>query len=209
VAKLRSLLCGLAFSLFLVTSSLQHGESKRNAGKPVTTNPDGTSRHPPCIALRLTDDFRKQLPPCWYSSVAGWEIVTFKKHLHYGHELSLNPQTLSRQLDAIEATGIQAIEIFAPAEGHKAYNGLDTVNPFRVDPDLGNMHDFQNAIHLAHSKVLATVVFINLGYMAIDAPDWIEAQRERAAGDNGLKARWFLWSKARDAPRLQLRKIYI
>jgi len=205
VTKAQLLRCGLAFSLFLLTSRLHHGESMRNRsssapGKQVMTNFDGTSPQPPCVVLRSTDNLRSQLPPCWYSRVAGWQIVTFKKHLKYGHELSLDPQMLSRQLDAIKATGIQAIEIFAPAEGHEAYDGLDTVNPFRIDPDLGNMQDFQNAILLAHSKGLATVVFINLGYMAFDAPDWIDAQREKAAGEDGPKARWFLWSKTPDAP---------
>ena len=155
---------------------------------------------PECRVLKKDESLRTLLPPCWYQKVAGWEIVTFKKHMHYGHELSLDPNELSLQLDQIKAQGIQAIEIFAPAEGRAAYNGLDTVNHFRIDPELGTMDDFRRAVRLAHSKGIAVVVFINLGYFSVEAPDWLEAVRDKRAGQDTPKVRWFLWSDKADTP---------
>jgi len=169
-------------------------------GRRVAGSDGAETVQPLCHAVGGDDSLRNLLPPCWYERVAGWEIVTFKKHMHYGFELSLRPDELSRQLDEIKSQGIQAIEIFAPAWGHAAYNGLDTVDPFRIDPDLGTMQDFRRAVRMAHSKGLAVVVFINLGYVAHDAPAWIEAQREKAASKDTGKVHWFLWSDKAGAP---------
>ncbi len=155
---------------------------------------------PECRSAKKDESLRTLLPPCWYQQVAGWEIVTFKKHMHYGHELSLDPNELSLQLDQIKGQGIQAIEIFAPAEGRAAYNGLDTVNHFRIDPEVGTIEDFRRAVRLAHSKGIAVVVFINLGYFSVEAPDWLEAVRDKRAGHDTPKVRWFLWSDKADTP---------
>jgi hypothetical protein len=91
-------------------------------------------RSSPCKVLKDTDGLRRSLPACWYQKAAGLKVVTFKKNLHYGHELSLDPAVLSTQLDEIKSQGFSAIEIFAPAEGLTAYNGLDTKNHFDIDP---------------------------------------------------------------------------
>ncbi len=48
---------------------------------------------PECRVVTKDESLRTLLPPCWYQKVAGWEIVTFKKHMHYGHELSLEPMS--------------------------------------------------------------------------------------------------------------------
>jgi glycosidase len=126
--------------------------------------------------------------------------VTLKKNLRYGHEISLDPQEVSKQLDEIRAQGIQVIEIFAPADGLYAYNGLDTKNHYRIDPELGTMEDFRRLIRIAHEKTIAVIVFINLGYFSVEAPDWIEACKDKKAGKNAAKVEWFLWSDKADAP---------
>jgi len=151
--------------------------------------------------MQKGDDMRGTLPPNWFQSAAALKITTLKKNLRYGHELSINPDTFSRQMDEIKAQGFQAIEIFAPADGLQAYNGLDTKNHYRIDPELGTMDDFRELVRLAHSKGIAVVTFINLGYFSVEAPDWLEACRDKRAGNVTDKVKWFLWSDTADAPR--------
>ena len=154
----------------------------------------------PCLVRKDADGLRKALPACWYEKAAGIKVVTFKKNLHYGFELSLKPDMLSKELDQIRHEGFSAIEIFAPAEGLQAYNGLDIENFFRIDPELGTMADFRRAVHLAHEKKLAVIVFLNIGYFSVEAPDWKQAEREKRAGLHEGKVNWFLWSDRPDAP---------
>ncbi len=144
---------------------------------------------------------RGLLAPCWYQKAAALKITTLKKNLRYGHELSMNPDEFSRQMDEIKAQGFQVIEIFAPADGLQAYNGLDTKNHYRIDPELGTMDDFRRLVRIAHSKGIAVVTFINIGYFSVEAPDWIEACRDKKAGKVTDKVKWFLWSDKADAPR--------
>lgn len=153
-----------------------------------------------CKVLKDADGLRHLLPDCWYQKAAGLKVVTFKKNMRYGQELSLDPAVLSSELDEIKSQGFSAIDIFAPAEGLAAYNGLDTKNHYRIDPELGNMDDFRRAVRLAHSKRLAAIVFINLGYLSAEAPDWIQASKDKKAGVASDKAKWFLWADKPDAP---------
>ncbi len=123
-----------------------------------------------CAGLITNDSLRGLLPPCWFQKAAALKITTLKKNLRYGHELSMNPDEFSRQLDEIKAQGFQAIEIFAPADGLQAYNGLDTKNFYRIDPELGTMDDFRHLVRIAHNKGIAVVTFINLGYFSSATP---------------------------------------
>lgn len=153
-----------------------------------------------CKVRKDADGMRHLLPDCWYRAAAGIKVVTFKKKLTYSYELSLDPALLSRQLDEIKNEGFSAIEIFAPADGGTAYNGLDTKNYYRIDPELGSMDDFRRAVRLAHSKHLAAIIFINLGYLSVEAPDWIQAENDKKAGIQSSLVSRFLWSDKPDAP---------
>ena len=143
---------------------------------------------------------RHLVPNRWWDTVAGLKIVTLKKGRRYGHEISIEPVKASEQLDEIKAQGFQVIEIFAPAEGLYAYSGLDTKNHYRIDPEIGTMDDFRRLVRLTHSKGLAIIVFINIGYFSVEAPDWLEACRDKKLGKDSEKVRWFLWSDRADAP---------
>ncbi len=167
------------------------------APRPAESTPTAAS---PCKVLKDADGLRHTLPECWYHQAAGIKVVTFKKNLRYAHELSLDPAMLSTQLDEIKAQGFSAIEIFAPADGLTAYNGLDTRNYYRIDPELGNMDDFRRAVRLAHSKRLAVIIFINLGYFSVEAPEWMQAEKDKKAGIASDKVKWFLWADKPDAP---------
>ena len=95
---------------------------------------------------------RELVPDRWYQKAAGLKIATLKKGRSYGHELSIDPAKVSAQLDEIKAQGFQAVEIFAPAHGLYAYSGLDTVNHYQIDPELGTMDDFRRLVASARSK---------------------------------------------------------
>jgi len=139
---------------------------------------------------------RHLLPDGWWRTIAGIKIVTLKRGRSYGHEISLQPDELSDQLDRIVAQGFQAIEIFAPAEGRYAYSGLNTTDHYRIDPELGTMDDFRRLVRAAHGKGLAVVVFHNIGYFSVEAPDWIAA----CTDPGSEQAKWFSWADAPDAP---------
>ena len=92
-----------------------------------------------------------------------------------------------------------AIEIFAASHGVKAYNGLDVMNHYNIDPELGDMDDFRRVIRMAHDKGIAVIVFVNIGYFSKDAPDWIEACKDKKAGRETNKVKWFLWADNENA----------
>lgn len=136
----------------------------------------------------------------WWERTAGLKIVTLKKNMHYGQELSLDSSNASKELDDIKNQGFQAIEIFAPADGLSAYNGLDTKNHYSIDSELGKMEDFCRLVRMAHERRIAVVAFINLGYLSIEAPDWIQACKDKKSGKLTDKVNWFLWSDKVDTP---------
>ena len=89
----------------------------------------------PVVALKFEDSSGRNLIPMrWWEAAAGLKIVTLKKGRTFAHEISIEPDKLSEQLDQIKAEGFQAIEIFAPAQGLYAYSGLDTTNHYSIDP---------------------------------------------------------------------------
>lgn len=147
------------------------------------------------------DSLRSRLPRRWWESAAGLKVVTLKQGRSYAAEvLSLDPAKAGPQLDRIKAQGFQVIEIFAPAEGLFAYNGLDTKDHYRIDPELGTMDDFRRLIRMAHSRGIAVVIFHNVGYHSVEAPDWLEACDLKKSGKTGGKAEWFIWADRADAP---------
>ena len=160
-----------------------------------------------CVPIAAADglkpdpSLRSSVPQRWWESAAGLKVVTLKQGRSYAAEvISLDSSKAAAQFDRIRAQGIQAIEIFAPAEGRRAYSGLDTINHYRIDPELGTMADFRRLVQLAHSKGLAVVIFHNIGYYSVEAPDWLEACDMMKAGKNDGKVKWFLWADKSDAP---------
>jgi hypothetical protein len=143
---------------------------------------------------------RHLLPDRWWEKAAALYVGTFKPDRGYSDVFSLDPEKAAEQLAELRAQGFQAIEIFAPAEGLYAYAGLDMTDPYRIDPELGTMEDFRRFVRLAHSNGVAVIVFFNLGYFSIEAPAWLEACRDKKAGRDTEKVRWFSWADRPDAP---------
>ena len=111
-------------------------------------------------AQRVWDAAARHLVlPRWWEKAAALKIVTLKKDRSFGFEMSIDPVKASQELDEIKAQGFQAIEVFGPAYGRYAYSGLDTVDHYRIDPELGSMDDFKSFVRLAHLKGIAVIVF--------------------------------------------------
>jgi hypothetical protein len=143
-------------------------------------------------------DHRRTIPDRWWEKAAAMKLVTLKRgeRYSYAHPISIEPVQASRQLDDVRAQGFDSIEIFAPAHGRFAYNGLDTVDHYAIDPEVGTMDDFRRFVRLAHERAIAVVAFVNVGYLSLEAPDFAEACAEK----DKAKASWFWWADSPNAP---------
>ena len=138
----------------------------------------------------------------WYVTSAAIHRVTLKPNTtfwRYEH-LSLNAAEAAAQLRAWKAEGIDAIEVFAPEEGGNSYNGLDAKNRFALDPGLGSINDFRRLVQQAHTMHMAVVTFQNLGYAALEAPQFRQAEEDVRAGRTTRESQFFYWSDRSDSP---------
>lgn len=138
----------------------------------------------------------------WYVSAGAIHRVLLKpttKYWKYEH-LSLKASESASQLHAWRDSGIDAIEVFAPEEGGNSYNGLDAKNRFALDSGIGSIGDFRRMVSQAHALGMHIVTFQNLGYAALDAPQFTKAQQDVRAGLSTRESRFFYWSRSADAP---------
>ncbi|MGA2630596.1 MAG: alpha-amylase family glycosyl hydrolase [Terriglobia bacterium] len=148
----------------------------------------------------LADDVsRNRLPQRWWESASAVCRMTLKTGTHFP-QLSLDPEKIGKELDRLREEGISILEIFGPADGGKSYAGLDARNRYRLDPELGTMDDFRRLVRLAHSRGLAVITFDNLGYSAVDSPDFLKASDDVREGGDSKEAHWYIWSEQADAP---------
>jgi Alpha amylase, catalytic domain len=138
----------------------------------------------------------------WYVTAAAIHRVSLKPNTQFWRyeHLSLKPAESQAQLRAWKAEGIDTIEIFAPEEGGNSYNGLDAKNRYVLDPGLGTMADFKRVVAQAQALQMHVVTFQNLGYAAIDAPQFEKAEEDVRAGRTTQESQFFLWSDRADAP---------
>jgi len=143
----------------------------------------------------------KAAPP-WYVTAAAIHRVTLKPTTQFWkfEHLSLDAAQASSQLRAWKEEGIDAIEVFAPEEGGNSYDGLDAKNRYSLDPGLGSIDDFRRLVQQAHSMHIAVVTFQNLGYAALDAPQFKQAEEDVHAGRTTRESQFFYWSERADAP---------
>lgn len=107
-------------------------------------------------------------------------------------------QTISK-LDDYQRQGVGAIEIFAPYWGGNQYGALDPYAYYVVDPAIGTMADFQMLIDECHNREMALIVFVNVGYAAMDNPDFLKAQDDIYRGIKSRETDFFLWADSEDA----------
>lgn len=138
----------------------------------------------------------------WYVTAAAIHRVTLKPNTKFWRfeHLSLNATEAASQLRAWKAEGIDAVEVFAPEEGGNSYGGLDAKNRFALDQGIGSLDDFRRLIRQAHAMHMAVVTFQNLGYAALDAPQFKQAEENERTRRASRESEFFFWSDRPDAP---------
>jgi len=81
-----------------------------------------------------------------------------------------------------------------PYHGGLQYGGLDIIDFYAVDPALGTMDDFAELIQECHARGLKVLAAFNLGYSAMDFPQFLKACDDVKAGVDSDESRWFVWS---------------
>ena len=163
----------------------------------------GASRHSPPPAARQDSTaakHRANLP--WYVTAGAMHRVTLKPNTRFWkyEHLSLKGEEAASQLSSWKAEGIDSLEVFAPEEGGNSYNGLDAKNRYALDPGLGSIDDFRRLVRTTHDKRMSIVTFQNLGYAALDAPQFMQAEDDVHAGRTTRESEFFYWSDHADAP---------
>ncbi|HUM06114.1 MAG TPA: alpha-amylase family glycosyl hydrolase [Terriglobales bacterium] len=135
-------------------------------------------------------------------SVAAIRRVHLKPTTKYWRfdNLALDRAKAEEQLRQWRDQGIDAIEIFAPAEGGNSYGGLDAIDRYRLDPGVGSMADFRWMVSRAHELGVTVIAFDNLGYSSIYATQFLKACQDVRAGRESREAKMFFWSSVADAP---------
>jgi hypothetical protein len=151
-------------------------------------------------ALPRHSEQAKSLP--WYVTAAAIHRVTLKPTNEFWkfEHLSLDPAESQGQLNAWKSEGIDALEIFAPEEGGNSYDGLDAKDRYKLDPGLGDISKFRALVATAHKIGMHVVTFQNLGYSALDAPQFQKAEQDVRAGRQSRESKFFFWSDRADAP---------
>jgi len=102
---------------------------------------------------------------------------------------------LTAALDDYQARGIDTLEVFAPFEGGVCYNGLDTLDYYKIDPAIGTRADLTRLVQAAHARQMAVILFINLGYGHEQFPAFLKACDDVRAGVDSPETRMFVWSE--------------
>lgn len=135
-------------------------------------------------------------------SVAAIRRVHLKPRTRFWRfdHLSLEHEKAEQQLREWKEQGIDAIEIFAPAEGGNSYDGLDAIDRYRLDPEVGSLDDFRWLVRRAHELGISVIAFDNLGYSSIYGKQFLKACDDVASGRVSAESKMFLWSTSADAP---------
>lgn len=149
-------------------------------------------------AAMASDTGRQNVPVQWWAKANVIVRASLKSRGGRGAGFPLDPAKASEQLDALKAMGVSAIEIYGPQLSGTAYGGLDPIDNFQ--PSMGTMDDFRTLVKVIHSKGMAAIVFINIGYTSIQSPEWIKACQDVKAGRDTREARRFWWADRPDAP---------
>jgi glycosidase len=127
------------------------------------------------------------LPPQW------WQFVSAMGR-PYLKAKGITLRDLIDQLDEFKERGFDALEVFAPCKGGKNYFGLDTLDYYVIDPEIGTIVDFQALVEEAHHRGIAIILFINLGYSHESFPPFLKACDDIRNGIDSPETRFFLWS---------------
>ncbi|MGH9453699.1 MAG: alpha-amylase family protein, partial [Terriglobia bacterium] len=104
-----------------------------------------------------------KLPSRWWEHARAVRRMTLKRGTAFA-QMPLDPARAALELDRLRNEGISVLEVFAPEEGGHSFDGLDAINRFRIEPELGAVNDFRRLVQLTHQKGLTVITFENFGY---------------------------------------------
>lgn len=130
---------------------------------------------------------KSTLPPKWWQTISAMGRPYLKMK-------GVTLKDLINTLDDYKALGFDALEVFAPCKGGMNYHGLDTLDYYAIDPEIGTMEDFVKLIEEAHQKSMAVILFMNLGYGHESFPPFLQACDDIRNGIDSPETRFFLWS---------------
>lgn len=159
--------------------------------------------------LAYKNTLRNQVPDKWYLKAPAIIRVTLKEGTQF-KQLSLDSLILNTQLDTIIKQGYTSIEIFATPNGGKSFGGLDAIDRYNIDPEVGSMGDFKRLVRQAHRKKLAVIAFDNFGYCSVDAPHFLKACEDIRKGIISNETKWFIWAdSSTEKPPMSPDKFYL
>jgi len=104
------------------------------------------------------------------------------------------------EVDYLYDSGYRVINVFVPYHGEKpatdgapSYCGLAPINYYNVDPSHGSNEEWAELIETAHTKGMALMTWINLGYTSSMSDYWRQAQEDKAAGLATKHSNSFIW----------------
>jgi len=158
-----------------------------------------------CVKAQINEgdpQGRRLVPANWWESAASIVRVSINPQTGGSKrsQFPIDPAKAGPILDDLKARGVSAIEIFAPYHGGHSFGGLDSIDRFNLNPEVGTMEDFRALVRLIHSKGIAVISFDNLGYSSSEAPEFLKACDDMHAGRDTAEARRFLWADRADAP---------
>jgi hypothetical protein len=143
---------------------------------------------------------REQIADRWWEKVPSMLRISLRASRNRPALPIQDEAKLSAFLDEMREKGIASLEIFAPYYGGRSYGGLDSIDRYRLHPDVGTMEDFRRLVRIAHSKAMPIISFDNLGYCSVEAPEFLQACDDVKAGKETKWTKRFFWSDRADAP---------
>lgn len=151
------------------------------------------------LAVSKKSQSNASLPQRWWETGSALRNLSLKEDTNFP-QLSLDPVRAAAQLRALKQQGFTGIQVFAPADGGKSYDGLDARDHYRIEPRYGTVADFRRVVQIAHSLGMPVITFDNLGYSALDAPSFLKACDDLREGRQSRERQWFFWSDSKNTP---------
>ncbi|HEX6022913.1 MAG TPA: alpha-amylase family glycosyl hydrolase [Solirubrobacter sp.] len=119
---------------------------------------------------------------------------------------------ITAQIDSLHAKGYRVIEVFTPYHGEDSLNpdgsysdtafcGLAPLDYYAVKPEFGTRADWDALVNAAHSRGMAVIMWLNLGYTSRQSAVWQRARADKGAGLTNEYTELFRWSTTSNAPR--------
>ena len=97
-------------------------------------------------------------------------------------------------LPKLAADGFKVIDLYAPYHGGVEYGGLDPIDFYSVRSGIGSFEDIRAFIKAAHALDMKVISFLNLGYSAVNHPDFIKACADVKKGVQSRERDMFVWA---------------